>query len=66
MEDKMRKPRCKLSGENGNIFNLLGKASVTLKSFGLIAEANEMWEKATSQNSYEDAIAVINEYVDAY
>ena len=38
----MEKPRCKLIGEDGNIFNLLGLASRTLKEAGLEDGADEM------------------------
>ncbi len=31
----MNKPKCKLVGENGNIFDLMGIASRTLKKAGL-------------------------------
>jgi len=38
MSDKV-KPNCKLIGEDGNIFNLLGKAARTLKNNGQSTEA---------------------------
>lgn len=36
------KPECALIGEDGNIFNLMGKASRTLKRNGMRKEAEEM------------------------
>ena len=36
---KSMKPKCKLVGENGNIFNLMGIAARTLKRAGLREEA---------------------------
>lgn len=60
----MEKPRCKLIGEDGNIFNLLGLASRTLKEAGLEDEADEMSKRVTSSESYLEALAVISEYVD--
>ena len=57
------KPECKLSGENGNIFHLLAVASRTLKENGLTSEADEMWQKATSSSSYEEALSIIGDYV---
>ncbi len=66
MANKKIKPRCKLSEQNGNIFNLLSIASLALKSMGLYNEAKEMYERATHSGSYEEALAIINEYVDAY
>ncbi len=60
----MNKPKCKLIGEDGNIFNLMGIAYKTLKEAGLIEEAKEMVEKVTSSDSYLEALAIISEYVE--
>lgn len=60
----MKKPRCKLIGEDGNIFNLLGIASKTLKEEGLEKEADEMASRVYESKSYLEAIAIISEYVD--
>ena len=37
----MNKPKCKLVGEDGNIFNLMGIASKALKEAGLEDESKE-------------------------
>lgn len=58
------KPKCKLVGENGNIFNLMGIASRTLKKAGLREEAEEMVDRVTKSGSYIEALAIISEYVD--
>ena len=59
------KPKCRLVGEDGNIFNLMGLASKTLKIADLSDESKEMIERITSgAQSYEEAIAIIMEYVD--
>jgi hypothetical protein len=58
------KPRCKLVGEDGNIFNLMGIASRTLKRAGLREEAEEMVDRITKSASYLEALAIISEYVD--
>jgi len=60
----MNKPKCKLTGENGNIFNLIGKASRTLKRAGLVAQAEEMAEKVMKSGSYHEALNIIGEYVE--
>lgn len=62
----MPKPRCKLIGENGNIFNLMGIASRTLKNAGLKEDSEEIFSRVTSSNSYEEALSIICEYVDVY
>jgi AmiR/NasT family two-component response regulator len=60
----MAKPKCKLIGEDGNIFNLMGIASKTLKRAGLEKEANEMKDKITKSKSYNEALAIIMDYVE--
>ncbi len=62
-ENKRTKPDCPLIGENGNIYNLVGIASRTLKRNGLSDEASEMSEKVFNSGSYEEALGVIGEYV---
>lgn len=57
------KPDCKLIGEDGNIFNLMGIASRTLKQNGLKDEAKEMCSRVTSSGSYYEALNIIGEYV---
>lgn len=59
------KPKCALIGEDGNIFNLMGIASRTLKRNGMQEEATEMINRITSNaKSYDEAIMIIDEYVD--
>ena len=62
-ESKQNKPNCPLIGQDGNIFNLVGIASRTLKRNGLSAEANEMISKVYKSGSYEEALGIIGEYV---
>ena len=62
-ENKCVKPDCPLIGENGNIYNLVGIASRTLKRNGLSDEASEMREKVFGSGSYEEALGMIGEYV---
>ncbi len=60
----MAKPKCKLIGEDGNIFNLLGIASRTLKKAGLTEQAEEMIERIKNSGSYYEALGIIMEYLD--
>jgi hypothetical protein len=60
----MVKPKCKLIGEDGNIFNLMGIASKSLKRAGLNKEADEMVDRITSSQSYHEALAIIADYVE--
>ena len=57
------KPDCKLIGEDGNIFNLMGLAARTLRRNGLAEQAAEMTERIYACGSYEEALCVIGEYV---
>ena len=57
------KPRCALIGKDGNIFNLMGIASRTLKTNGMKEE--EMVEKiTTTAKSYDEALMIISDYVE--
>lgn len=62
-QHQKEKPDCKLIGEDGNIFNLMGIASRTLKQNGLKDEAKEMCSRVTSSGSYYEALNIIGEYV---
>ena len=57
------KPDCALIGQDGNIFNLLGIASRTLKQNSMADEAKEMCCRVTSSESYCEALNIIGEYV---
>ncbi len=59
------KPKCPLIGQNGNIFfNLMGIASKTLKRNGMSNDAKEMCDRITSSASYDEALSIIDEYVE--
>lgn len=62
-QHQREKPDCKLIGEDGNIFNLMGIASRTLKQNGFKDEAKEMCSRVTSSGSYYEALSIIGEYV---
>jgi hypothetical protein len=57
------KPDCELIGEDGNIFNLLGIASRTLKRNGMRDEAKEMNDRVLNSGSYDEALGIIGDYV---
>ena len=58
------KPKCALIGKNGNIFNLMGIAARTLKQNDMREQAKEMIERITSSKSYDEALNIIEEYVE--
>ena len=57
------KPDCPLIGADGNIFNLIGIASKTLKKHGQNSQATAMQKRVLSSNSYDEALCIIREYV---
>ena len=58
-----RKPDCELIGQDGNIFNLIGIASRTLKRNNMHDEAKEMSDRVLQSESYEEALGIIGDYV---
>ncbi|MHB1406286.1 MAG: hypothetical protein ACYCV0_11940 [Desulfitobacteriaceae bacterium] len=63
MENNRYKPECPLLGKDGNIFNLAGIASRTLKENDLGEKAREMWDRVMESGSYAEALNIIGEYV---
>ena len=62
-EQAIQRPDCALIGEDGNIFNLVGIASRTLKEAGQPDQANEMAQQVFASGSYEEALGILGEYV---
>ena len=56
------KPKVKLTGQDGNIFNLMGLASRALRKSNLYDEAKEMSKKIFACGSYDEALSIISEY----
>ena len=59
-----QKPECPIIGADGNVFNLIGIASRTLKRSGMPEAANEMRERVMDSGGYDNALAIIMEYVE--
>ncbi|MDR0884522.1 MAG: hypothetical protein LBN05_07965 [Oscillospiraceae bacterium] len=62
-EQEKQLPDCPLIGADGNIFNVMGIATRTLKDNGLRAEAAEMRERVTTSGNYDEALGIIMECV---
>ena len=58
------KPICKLVGEDGNIFWILGRVSRALTENGKADEAKEVSERVLASGSYDEALQIMMEYVD--
>ena len=53
-----------LIGQDGNIFAIMGRASLLLKNAGQSDKAKEMCNRVMSCDSYHKALNVISEYVE--
>jgi len=62
---KQKKPRAKLIGADSNVFNLLSIASNALRKAGLDEQRREMGAKVMKSSSFDEALGIICEYVDA-
>ena len=60
----MNKPICKLIGEDGNVFNLLGKVSKVLKRNNLHDQVKEMTDRVFNSSSYDEALRIFVDYVE--
>ena len=59
------KPTVQLSGEDGNIFSIVGRCRRALKRAGRQDLADEMSEKVKKSGSYDKALQIVMDYVDA-
>ena len=59
----MAKPICKLTGQDGNVFNIIGLVKSALNKAGLKIEAEEFQDKALSASSYDEVLQLCHEYV---
>ena len=64
----MEKPECKLIGENGNVFNLIGIVKRTLRQEGLSEELqsfdSELTDMMKNGSSYDDILVLFQKYVE--
>jgi len=60
----MNKPPAKIIGANGNVFNLLAICMRSLKGASMKDKAEEMKNRVTSSKSYDDALAIMMEYIE--
>ena len=60
----MNKPKCKLIGTDGNVFALVGRVIQSLKKSDHPEKVQEFQNKLFLCKSYEEALALMCEYVD--
>lgn len=58
------KPKCKLTGTDGNVFALLGKCNNTLRKAGQSSKCEELNRRIFSSGSYGEALVIMGEYVE--
>jgi heterodisulfide reductase subunit C len=62
------KPRCKLIGENGNVFNLIAIVRNTLRAEGLESELKVFHEEfltlTENGGTYDDVLNLISKFVE--
>ncbi len=58
------KPKCKLLGEDGNVFAIIGKVCKTLRQNGLIEQAIIFKKRATNSKSYDEVLQLLHDYVE--
>lgn len=58
------KPVCKLIGEDGNAFAIIGRVSKTLKRAGLYDRAAEFIKRAFAADSYDEVLRLCMDYVE--
>ena len=60
----VKKPICKLTGTDGNVFAIIGKVSRTLKDHKQEDRAKEFADKAMNCPSYDAVLQLCFSYVD--
>ena len=66
-KENMRKPKCKLTGTDGNVFSIIGLVSATLEKSNDPDKAEEFVEEAFKAKSYSEVLGVIvPKYVSVY
>ncbi len=57
------KPTVQLTGANSNVFNLLARCTQALKRAKQYNEATELQNKVFASQSYDEALAIMMQYV---
>jgi len=64
LEQAVKKPKCKLTGTDGNVFALAGVVSRCLRKAGQPEKAEEFSKLLFSCESYDKALQLMMEYVE--
>lgn len=58
------KPTVKLTGQNGNVYNIISLVSSALRKAGLRDKEKEWQEKAFKADSYDEVLQLCFDYVE--
>lgn len=61
-----QRPKLKMTETDGNVFAIIGRVGQALKRAGQREKAQEWYDAATSCGSYNEVLALMFRYVDAY
>jgi hypothetical protein len=64
MRSRPAKPSCKLIGEDGNVFSIIGRVRRALTADGQEDRAREFVERAYRSESYDAVLQLCMEYVE--
>ena len=59
-----QKPKMELAGMDGNIYAILGRASMLLNEAGMRDQIDEMFRRCEASGDYNKALNIISEYVE--
>ena len=62
--NEIQKPKCQLTGVDGNVFVIVGTVNKTLKDAGFKDKAEEFTNRAFKSESYDAVLRLCFEYVD--
>ena len=62
--ETQNKPECRLIGEDGNVFFIIGRVVKTLRRAGLNEQADEFNKKYPDCESYDEVLQLAMDYVD--
>lgn len=66
MKTEVKKPKAKVIGQDGNIFNLIGICRRALYDAGLKAEGEELMKRVMASESHDEALNIMGEYCELY
>ena len=64
--DKQTGVEVQISGQNGNIFVIMGRVHTAMKRAGFAKESKELVKEVTSSHSYSEALEAIGDYVEVF